>query len=109
MKSSRFIGVACALFFAFAAATFAQTPARDASLTANPVYQKNCQKCHGKTAMGRHFAGPSLASDKAAAASADDLRKIISDGKGHMPKFAAKLTPEEIDALVHQIQALNQK
>ena len=109
MKKSRLTIVVCALFFAIAAAAFAQTPATDASLTANPVFQKNCQKCHGKTAMGRHFAGPSLASDKVAAASADDLRKIISDGKGHMPKFAAKLTPEEIDALVHQVQALSQK
>jgi hypothetical protein len=26
-----------------------------------------------------------------------------------MPKFATKLTPEEIDTLVHQIQAQNKK
>jgi mono/diheme cytochrome c family protein len=108
LKISHLTIVVCALFFA-AGAVSAQSPSPDASLTANPVFQKNCEKCHGKTAMGRHFAGPALASDKVAAASADDLRKIISDGKGHMPKFAAKLTPEEIDALVRQVQALNGK
>ena len=42
-------------------------------------------------------------------ASADDLRNIITNGKGHMPKCASKLTPEEIDTLVQQIKALNKK
>jgi mono/diheme cytochrome c family protein len=109
LKISRVTIVACSFFFAVAAATSAQTPAPGASLTANPVYQKNCEKCHGKTAMGHHFGGPALVSDKVAAASADDLRKLIADGKGHMPKFTGKLTPEEIDTLVRQTQALNQK
>lgn len=95
-------------FFSLSAA-FAQTPPADASLTANPVYEKDCAKCHGKTAEGRHFGGPSLISEKTAATSADDLRNIITNGKGHMPKFTGKLTAQEIDTLVRQIQALNKK
>lgn len=87
----------------------AQTPDSDASLIHNPVYQRDCAKCHGKDATGRHFGGPSLASEKVAGASSDDLRNIISNGKGHMPKFAGKLTPEEIDQLVAQIEALSKK
>jgi mono/diheme cytochrome c family protein len=96
--------IACSLFAhgAFAA----QNPPAEAGLLANSAYVKNCAKCHGKTAEGRHFGGPSLISAKTAAASADDLRNIIANGKGHMPKFAGKLTPEEIDTLVKQIQAL---
>jgi cytochrome c553 len=90
-------------------AAFAQTPPSDTSLTASPVYQKDCAKCHGKTAEGRHFGGPSLISQKAAAASTEDLRNIITNGKGHMPKFTGKLTPEEIATLVSQIQSLNKK
>jgi len=86
--------------------TPAQTPPADAGLLANPAYVKNCAKCHGKTAEGRHFGGPSLISDKAAAASMEDLHNLIANGKGHMPKFAGKLTPEEIGTLVKQIQAL---
>lgn len=79
------------------------------SLTSNPVYEKNCAKCHGKTAGGRHFGGPALASDKVASASTDDLHNIISNGKGRMPKYAGKLNPDEIDALVMQIEAMNKK
>jgi mono/diheme cytochrome c family protein len=95
-------------FFALTT-TFAQNPSSDSGLIANSLYVKNCAKCHGKTAEGRHFGGPSLISAKAAAASTDDLRNIIANGKGHMPKFAGKLTPEEIDTLVKQIQTLNKK
>ena len=85
----------------------AQTPPSGQTLTANPVFQKNCAKCHGKTAEGRHFGGPSLFLDKPV--SAADLRNIITNGKGRMPKYAGKLTPEEIDTLVQQIEALNKK
>ena len=53
-----------------------------------------------ETAEGRHFAGPSLISDKVVTTSTDDLHNIISNGKGRMPKFATKLTSEEIDGLV---------
>ncbi len=102
---------ALALFFSSAAltCTSAQTPPADAGLLTNPVYAKNCAKCHGKTAEGHHFGGPSLISDKTAAASTEDLHNIIVKGKGHMPKFADKLTAEQIDALVREIQLLNKK
>ena len=72
-------------------------------LTGNPIFEKQCAKCHGKTAEGRHFAGPSLVSGKATSLSEEELRNVISNGKGRMPKYAGKLTPEEIDTLVHQI------
>jgi mono/diheme cytochrome c family protein len=80
-----------------------------ATLTANPVYQKECAKCHGKSAEGRHFGGPSLVSSKIAPASADDLRNIINNGKGRMPKYSTKLSSEEINRLILQIKAANTK
>ena len=98
----------CAGSFVVTAA-FAQTPSSGTKLTENPVYKKECAKCHGKTAEGRHFGGPSLVSDKSVAASVEDLRNIIANGKGRMPKYAGKLTSEEIDSLVQQIRALNGK
>ena len=101
--------LAIALFFVLIGFATEQTPASDASLTTNPIYLKNCAKCHGKTAEGRTFGGPSLISSKAAAIGAEDLRNIIANGKARMPKFASKLTPEEIDVLVRQVQALNGK
>jgi mono/diheme cytochrome c family protein len=101
------LAIACSLLKLTTA--LAQNPPVDPSLLANSIYEKNCAKCHGKTAEGRHFGGPSLTSTKTAAASAEDLRTIIANGKGHMPKFAGKLTPEEIATLAAQIQALNKK
>ena len=55
------------------------------------------------------MAGPSLVSEKATAPSADDLRNIITNGKGRMPKFTGKLAAEEIEALVQQIKASRKK
>ncbi len=108
MKTIRFAIAMCSLFFALTA-VFAQTPPPDSGLTANPVFQSNCAKCHGKTAEGHHFGGPALASEKIASSSTNDLRAIITNGKGHMPKYAGKLTSAEIDTLVQQIEALNKK
>jgi mono/diheme cytochrome c family protein len=93
----------------FSAVAFSQASPANGSLTENPVFRNNCAKCHGKTAEGRHFGGPSLISEKMAASSSDDLRNIISNGKGRMPKYTGKLKAEEIDALAQQIQALNKK
>ncbi len=84
-------------------AVAAQTPPAG-RLIENPVYQKDCAKCHGETGEGRHFRGPSLVSEKVAATSREDLRSIITNGKHHMPKFEGKLTAEEIDTLVRQIK-----
>ena len=98
---------ACFLLLA-SCALFAQTPA-GASLLTNSVFKQNCAKCHGKTAEGRHFGGPSLISDTTTAISDDELRTMITNGKGRMPKYAGKLTPEEVSTLVEQIKALNRK
>lgn len=108
MKTSRLAIAMCSLFFALTAA-FPQTLPSGVTLTANPVFQKNCAKCHGKTAEGRHFGGPSLISKKVAATSANDLHSIIVNGKGHMPKYASKLTSAEIDTLVQQIKTMSKK
>jgi len=102
--------VAAGFLMLMTAASSAQTTNEPVTgLTSNPAYEKNCAKCHGKNATGRRFGGPSLISVKVAASSDDDVRKIISDGKGHMPKYAGKLTDEEINALVRQIESLNGK
>ena len=107
MRIPRLTIAICSVLIPFLAA-FSQAPPEQ-GLTSNPLYQKKCEKCHGKTAEGHHFGGPSLITAKVAAASSEDLHNIITNGKGHMPKFAGKLTSQDIDALVKQIQALNQK
>ena len=96
--------IAAFVTLSFVAVAAAQTPQASHGVTENPVYQKDCAKCHGKTGEGRHFGGPSLVSEKAAATSSDELRSIIANGKHHMPKFEGKLTAEEIDTLVREIK-----
>jgi mono/diheme cytochrome c family protein len=87
----------------------AQSPEASSTLTGNPTFQSKCAKCHGKTAEGRHFGGPSLIVEKTRSASNDELRNIIANGKGHMPKYSEKLSDREIDALAQQIRNLGQK
>jgi cytochrome c5 len=106
LKTHQVFFAACSVFVSLAV-VLAQTP--DQTLLTNPVYTKECAKCHGKTAGGHTLGGPALKSDKVAAASPDDMRNIITNGKGHMPKYTGKLTADQIDALVQQIQALNKK
>ena len=107
MKASGLTIAICLVLFAPFGVS-AHTPP-GAKLTANPVFQKNCAKCHGKTAEGRHFGGPSLTMEKSTAMSAADLRTILTNGKGRMPKYAGKLKSEEIDTLVEQIKALSKR
>jgi mono/diheme cytochrome c family protein len=102
-----FVSFISYLLFSYGSMFAQSSPAAD--LTANPVFQKNCAKCHGKTAEGRHFGGPSLISDKTSKASSDELRHVISNGKGRMPKYTGKLSPEEIDTLVAEIKGMNKK
>lgn len=90
-------------------AASAQTSASGPQLTTDPVYQKNCAKCHGKAAEGRHFGGPSLVSGKSTVLSEEELRTIVTNGKGRMPKYAGKLTPQEINTLVRQIKDARKK
>ena len=108
MKTSPLCIASCYFLLALTAAA-AQTPPPDARLIDNPVFQKDCARCHGKTAEGRHFGGPSLVSEQVTATSADELRSIITNGKHHMPKYAGKLSPEEINTVVDQIKASNKR
>lgn len=97
----------CSLFCLPLSVAFGQAPS--SALADNPVYKKDCAKCHGKTAEGRHFGGPSLVAEKATSMSADDLRNMITNGKHRMPKFSGKLSAEEIDTLVSQIKSAGGK
>jgi mono/diheme cytochrome c family protein len=105
---SRFIPIVWLLLLA-TTSLVAQEPGSNSTLTSNRVFQSSCAKCHGKTATGRHFGGPSLVSEKIQSASNGELRNIIANGKGRMPKYAGKLSEAEIDTLVQQIKGLNQK
>lgn len=107
MTTFRFTIATYSLLFAYPAVS-AQTLPSDTSLSANPLFQENCAKCHGKNPEGRHFGGPSLNSEKTSATSAVTLRGIITNGKGRM-QVCRQVDIGEIDTLVEQIKALNRK
>lgn len=110
-RASRFATVLFLfLFFFFALnSAYSEEKLSSSTLTSDSTYQKNCAKCHGKTAEGRHFGGPSLVSEKVSSASPDDLRNIIANGKGRMPKYGGKLSADDINRLILQIKAANIK
>jgi len=63
------------------------------------LYQRRCAACHGGDLQGG--SGPALQPGSPAAARArDELRNTIANGRGGMPAFGDRLTPEEIDGLV---------
>ena len=79
-------------------------------MRSDPVYRKNCAKCHGKDGEGRFMAGPSIVTEQTKAMSSEDLRNLIINGKSvnggrKMPPFAGMMTPEALDNLVAEIKA----
>src|SRR5580704_17561218 len=102
VRPAGFAFLACLLMFAsvmFASAAASAQTSSGNNLLENPVFKTNCAKCHGKTAEGRHFGGPSLVSDKTKAASDGELREIITNGKGcrfgfiGYQRWSAKMSP----------------
>ncbi|HEV2720492.1 MAG TPA: cytochrome c [Thermoanaerobaculia bacterium] len=72
------------------------------------IYKAKCASCHGpdgkgETAIGKSMKVGSLVGVKTSDA---DLTKVISDGKGKMPAYKAKLSADEIKALVAYIKTL---
>ena len=75
------------------------------------VYKAKCASCHGadgkgETSIGKSMKLKSLAAADVQKTSDADLTKVISDGKGKMPAYKAKLSADEIKALVAFIRSL---
>ena len=67
------------------------------------LFMLNCAHCHGTDARGDE--GPDL---HGVAKSDARIASIIKDGvKGEMPKFGAKLTDADVQALIAFVRSLN--
>jgi mono/diheme cytochrome c family protein len=73
------------------------------------LYDTKCSQCHGKDGVAkppgkgsRNFNDPAFKS----ASSIDSIIKITAEGKGKMPGFGSKLTPEQISAVAAHVKAL---
>jgi cytochrome c6 len=79
------------------------------------VFQGKCTQCHGKDAKGAPKMAKVLKVDpikvdllreEAAALSAEEMEKTVTNGKGKMPKYKGKLSTEEITAAVQYVKTL---
>jgi mono/diheme cytochrome c family protein len=73
-----------------------------------------CAVCHGVTGNGESVVGsnmdppkpPSLLSPAIRALSDEQLYAVITDGFGHMPSYAAELTPADRRAVIAYVRTL---
>lgn len=101
--------VAVIMLCSLAAAGAAQTPA-DAART----YKTNCGSCHGadggsNTGLGKALHAQDLRSDETQKQSDAALAEVITEGRGKMPAFGAKLKPDDITKLVAYVRTLAAK
>jgi cytochrome c6 len=77
-------------------------------------YKTHCASCHGadgasQTPAGKVMKAPDLRSDEVQKRADADLQRAISNGKGKMPPFKAKLSAAEISSLVAHIRGFAKK
>jgi len=75
------------------------------------TFKAKCAMCHGADGKGETSIGKSMNNRDLGAAAVQsqsdaDLTKIITDGKGKMPKYDGKLTKDQIDDVVKFIRTL---
>ena len=75
------------------------------------TFKSKCAMCHGpdgagQTTMGKNLKLKDLGSAEVQKLTDAELIKITTDGKGKMPAYGAKLTADEIKAVVAHIRSL---
>ncbi len=78
------------------------------------IFKTKCASCHGTDGSGQTTVGKSLKirdlrSPEVQKQTDADLQKIITDGKGKMPAFKAKLSIADISSLVAYIRGMAEK
>jgi mono/diheme cytochrome c family protein len=82
--------------------TGSSAPSPGSGEDAAALFQANrCISCHGADRQGG--VGPALLPDRLTKPAADYI-STITDGKGGMPAFGNRLTPEQIQAIVNWLQ-----
>jgi cytochrome c6 len=78
------------------------------------TYKTKCASCHGpdgsgQTAVGKSMKIRDLRSAEVQKQTDADLEKIITDGKGKMPAYKAKLSVADIASLVAYVRGVAKK
>ncbi len=77
------------------------------AVDAAALYSSKCAACHGKDGKGSATGKKMGAKDLAEEASEPvaEIAEDISKGKGKMPGFKGKLSPDEIEAIAKYVKA----
>jgi mono/diheme cytochrome c family protein len=78
------------------------------------IYKTNCVLCHsadgsGDSASGKALHAKDLRSEEVQKQSDGELIEVITKGKGKMPAFGAKISPDDVTKLVAYIRQLPKK
>lgn len=83
-----------------------------AEVDAPAVYKAKCRMCHGDSGKGDTAAGKKMlvadltSSDWKHGKGQAEVEKLIREGSGKMPKYASKLTDDEIVAVAKYFREL---
>ena len=73
------------------------------------LYETKCAQCHGKDGVAkppgkgsRNFNDPAFQGSS----TAESIAKITSEGRGKMPGYGSKLSPEQIRAVAAHVKSL---
>ncbi|MEO6722541.1 MAG: cytochrome c [Ferruginibacter sp.] len=67
------------------------------------LFESKCVNCHGTDGTKGRWGAKNLSTSRL---SDEALFKVISEGRGFMPKWGKKLAPPQIDALIAYIKTL---
>lgn len=75
---------------------------------AAPLYHNNCATCHGITGNGQSYVSnypgmPAVGDLTATNKTTEELLHSLQNGRGAMPAFRNRLSPQEAEALIHHI------
>lgn len=86
-------------------------PAMAEDATGEALYNKKCAMCHGKDGVAkkmatgsRNFADPEFQK----AVTVDDIVKTSTEGKGKMPKYAEKLTADQLKMVAEYVKTFKE-
>jgi len=75
------------------------------------LFKKSCAPCHGAlgagdTPMGKKLGVKALDTPEVQKMTDEQMTQLNTKGKGKMPSFAGKLSPEQLNAIVGFIRTL---
>jgi cytochrome c6 len=97
------------LLSALAVMALAAAPLARAAEDGKALYDAKCAMCHGKDGVAKPMAKGSANFNDAkfqADMTADKVTAVIENGKGKMPGYKGKLTPEQIKAVADYVKTI---